>query len=77
MYKLDLEKTEEPEIKLSNSFGTQKKQENSRNSPALLITLKVFDYVDHNRLWKVLKFLGIPDHITCLLRNLHVVQEAS
>ena len=38
---------------------------------------KAFDYVDHNKLWKILKEMGIPDHLTCLLRNLHAGQEAS
>ena len=38
---------------------------------------KAFDYVDHNKLWKILKEMGIPDHLTCLLRNLYVGQEAT
>ena len=38
---------------------------------------KDFDYVDHNKLWKILKEMGIPDHLTCLLRNLYVGQEAT
>ena len=38
---------------------------------------KAFDCVDHNKLWKILKEMGIPDHLTCLLRNLHAVQEAT
>ena len=38
---------------------------------------KAFDYVDHNRLWKILKEMGIPDHLTCLLRNLYAPQEAT
>ena len=38
---------------------------------------KAFDYVDHNKLWNFLKEMGIPDHLTCLLRNLYAGQEAS
>ena len=38
---------------------------------------KAFDYVDHNKLWKILKEMGIPDHLTCLLRNLYADQEAT
>ena len=38
---------------------------------------KAFDYVDHNTLWKILKEMGIPDHLTCLLRNLYAGQEAT
>ena len=38
---------------------------------------KAFDYVDHNKLWKILKEMGIPDHLTCLLRNLYAGQEAT
>ena len=112
MFKLDLEKAEEPEIKLPTSIGSQKKQESSRKTSAaavkslqLCLTLcdsidgsppgslvpgifqartlewvaisfsfidyaKAFDYVDHNKLWKILKEMGIPDHLTYLLRNL-------
>ena len=77
MFKLVLEKAEEPEIKLPTSIGSQKKQENSRKTPtsAFLIT-PVFDCVDHNKLWKILQEIGMPDHLTCLLRNLYVGQEA-
>jgi len=71
MFKLDLEKAEEPEIKLPASTGSSKKQENSRK------TLTFFDYVDHNKLWNILKEMGIPDHLTCLLRNLYAAQEAT
>ena len=68
MFKLDLEKAEEPEIKLPTSAGSLKRQENSR---------KTFDCVDHNKLWKILKEMGIPDHLTCLLRNLYAGQETT
>ena len=81
MYKLDLEKAEEPEIKLPTSIGSEKKQENYRktSTSASLTTLytKAFDCVDHNKLWKILQDIGIPDHLTCLLRNLHAGQEAT
>ena len=57
MFKLDLEKAEEPEIKLPTSAGSRKKQESSRKTSisALFDYAKAFDYVDHNKLWKILK----------------------
>ena len=70
MYKLDLEKAEEPEIKLPISFGTQKKTGEFQKIFCFIDYSKAFDYVDHNRLWKVLKVMGIPDHLAWLLRNL-------
>ena len=76
MFKLDLEKAEEPEIKLQTSVGSQKEQENSRKTSISASLTKVFDCVDHNKLWKILQEMGIPDHITCLLRNLYADQEA-
>ena len=78
MFKQDLEKAEESEIKLPTSAGSSKKQESSRKtSSSALLTAKAFDYVDHNKLWKFLKEMGIPDHLTCLLRNLYAGQEAT
>ena len=78
MFKLDLEKAEEPEIKLPASVGSSKKQENSRKtSTSALLTMPAFDRADHNKLWKILKEMGIPYHLTCLLRNLYVGQEAT
>ena len=78
MFKLDLEKAEEPEIKLPTSAGSSKKQESSRKTPICFIDYaKAFDCVDHNKLWKILKDMGIPDHLTCLLRNLYAGQEAT
>ena len=73
MFKLVLEKAEETEIKLSTSTGTSKKQENSRKNIYFCLTgyAKAFDCVDHNKLWKILLEMGIPDHLTCLLRNLY------
>ena len=81
MYKLELEKAEEPEIKLPTSFGSSKKQESSRKTSisALLITPIITQplTVDHNKLWKILQEMGLLDHLTCLLRNLFVGQEAT
>ena len=72
MLKLDLEKAEEPEIKLPTSIGSLKKQESSRKTHFCLIDYaKAFDCVDHNQLWNILQEMGIPDHLTCLLRNLY------
>ena len=78
MFKLDLEKAEEPEIKLSTSTGSWKKRESSRKTFVSAIDYaKAFDCVDHNKLWKILKEMGIPDHLICLLRNLDAGQEAT
>ena len=79
MFKLDLEKSEEPEIKLSASVGSSKKQENSGKKVYLCFIdyAKDFDYVDHNKLWKILIEMGIPDYLTCLLRKLYAGQEAT
>ena len=78
MFKLVLEKAEEPEIKLPTSAGSSKKQENSKIIYFYFIDYaKAFDYVDHNKLWKILKEMGIPDHLTCLQRNLYVGQETT
>jgi len=77
MFKLDLEKAEEPEIKLPTSGGSSKKQESSRKASisALLIMPKPKFIVDHNELWKILKEMGISDHLICLLKNLYAGQE--
>ena len=78
MFKLGLEKAEEPEIKLPTSAESSKKQECSRKTSFCFIDYaKAFDGVDHNKLWKILKEMGIPDHLTCLLRNLYAGQEAT
>ena len=78
MFKLVLEKAEEPEIKLATSSGSSKKtREFQENIYFCFIDYpKAFDCVDHNKLWKILKEMRIPDHLTCLLRNLHAGQEA-
>ena len=79
MFKLVLEKAEEPEIKLPTSAGSWKKQKSSRKNiySCFIDYAKAFDCVDHNKLWKILKEMGIPDHLTCLLRNLYAGQEAT
>ena len=78
MFKLVLEKAEEPEIKLPTSTGSSKKQEFQKNIYfCFLDYAKAFDCVDHNTLWKILTEMGIPDHLTCLLRNLYASQEAT
>ena len=82
MFNLDLEKAEKPEIGLSTSTGSSKKQENSRKKKTTNICFcfigytKAFDCVDHNKLWKILQEMGISDHLTCLLRNLYAGQKA-
>ena len=78
MFKLVLEKAKEPEIKLPTPAGSLKKQEFQRNIYFCFIDhAKAFDCVDHNKLWKILKEMRIPDHLTCLLRNLYAGQKAT
>ena len=62
MYKLDLEKVEEPEIRLPTFIISWRKQRNSRKIICFTDYAKALDDVDHNKLWKILKDLGIPDH---------------
>ena len=75
MFKLVLEKAEEPEIKLPTSNGSLKMQQSSIYF-CFIDYAKAFDCVDHNKLWKILQEMGISDHLTCLLRNLYAGQEA-
>ena len=79
LFKLVLEKAEKPEIKLPTSSGSSKKaREFQKNICFCLIDYaKAFDCVDHNKLCKILKERGIPDHLPCLLRNLYAGQEAT
>ena len=78
MFKLVLEKAEEPEIKLPTSAGSLKAREFQKNIYFCFIDYaKAFDCFNHNELWKILKEMGIPDHLTCLLRNLYAGQEAT
>ena len=76
-FKMDLEKAEEPETKLPTSAESWTKQDSSRKTSisALLTMPKPLTLWDHNKLWKILKEMGIPDHLTCLLRNLYAGQE--
>ena len=77
MFRLDLEKAEESEIKLPISVGLQKKQENSRKTSTYCFTdyAKAFDCVDHNKVWKILKKMVTPDYLTCVLRNQYTGQD--
>ena len=77
MFTLDLEKAQEPEIKLPKSTGSLKNQESSVKNIyfSFIDYTKAFDWVDHNKLWKILQEMGIPDHLTCLLRNLYQVKK--
>ena len=79
MCKLVLEKAEEPEIKITNiRWIIEKAKEFQKNIYFCFIDYaKAFDCVDHNKLWNILKEMGIPDHLTCLLRNLYAGQEAT
>ena len=79
MFKLDLEKAEEPEIKWPTSVGSKRKEREFQQNIyfCFIDYTKAFDCVDHNKLWKILKEMEIPDHLTCLLRNLYAGQEAT
>ena len=78
MFKLVLVKAEEPEIKLPTSVGSSKKQEFQKNIYFCFIDYaKAFDCVDHHKLWKILKEIGIPVHLTCFLRSLYAGQEVT
>ena len=79
MFKLVLEKAEEPEIKLPTSAGSLKKARQFQKNICFCFIdyAKAFDCVDHNKLWKILKEMRIPHHLTCLLRNLYAGQEST
>ena len=81
IFKLVLEKAEEPEIKLPTSAGSrilEKAREFQKDIYFCFIDYaKAFDCVDHNKLWKILKEMGILEHLTCLMRNLYAGQEAT
>ena len=78
LFKLDLAKAEEPEVKLPTSAGSLKKQEFQKNIYFCFIDYaKAFDCVDYNNLWKILQEMGLPDHLTHLLGNLYAGQEAT
>ena len=77
MFKLVLEKAEEPEIKLPTPAGSLKEQESSRKNIyfCFIDYASAFDCVDHNKLWKILQQMEISDHLICLLRNLYAGQK--
>ena len=79
MFKLDLEKAEETRDQIANiCWIIEKAREFQKNIYFCFIDYaKAFDCVDHNKMWKILKEMGIPDHLTCLLRNLYAGQEAT
>ena len=77
MFKLDLEKAEEPQIKLPTSAGSSAREFQKNIYFCFTDYAKAFDCVDHKKLWKILKEMGISDHLTCLLRNLYTSQEAT
>ena len=79
IFMLDLEKAEEPEIKLPTSVGSLRKYESSRKTSVFFFFYhaRAFDWVDHNKMWKILKQMGIPDHLSCLQGNLYSGQEAT
>ena len=74
MYKLGFKEAEEPEVKLLRFVVSWRKQGSSRKNIYFCFTdyAKAFDCVDHNKLWNILKEMGIPEHFTGLLRNLYV-----
>ena len=72
MFRLVFEKAEEPQIVLPTYDGLSKKQEIPEKTPtSALLTMPGFDCVDHNKTWKIVKEMGIPDHLSCLLKNLY------
>ena len=71
MFKLDLEKAEETEIKRQHVLDQEKAREFRKNIYFFIDYAKGFDCVDHNKQRKILQEMGIPDHLTCLLRNLY------
>ena len=83
MFKLDLEKAEEPKIKLATCWIIEKAREFQKNIYRKNIYFcfidfaKAFDCLDHNKLWKILQEMGIPDHLTCFLRNMYAGQEST
>ena len=77
MFKLGLEKAEEPEIKLPASVGSSKKAREFQKNICFIDYAKACDCVDLNKLWKILQEMGMPDHLTCLVRNLYASPEAT
>ena len=78
MYKLDLEKTEESEVKLPTFVGLWRKQGNfKKTSTSASLTMRQPLTMHHNKLWRILKDMGTPDHLTCFPINLYIGQEAT
>ena len=77
MFKLDIEKAKEPEIKFPNIHWIIEKTREFQKNIFFIDYTEAFECVDHNKLCKILKEMGIPDHLTCLLRNLYAGQEAT
>ena len=78
IFKLVLEKAEEPDQMANIRWIMEKAREFQKNISFCFIDYaKAFDCVDHNQLWKILKEMGIPDHLTWLPRNLYAGQEAT
>ena len=77
MFRLDLEKAEEPEINLPTSDGSQEKAREFQKNICFIDYAKAFDCVDQNKLWKILKEMGLPDQLTYLLRNQYAGQETT
>ena len=78
MFKLDLQKAEGPEKIANTCLIIEKAREFKKKIIFCFIDYtEAFDYVDNNKLWKILQEIGIPDHLTCLLRNLHAGQETT
>ena len=76
MYKLSLQETEEPEINCQHLLDNRKARKFQKIMYFFLIDY-IKDFVDHNKLWKILKKMGIPDYLTCLLSNLYADQETT
>ena len=77
MFKLDLQKTEEPEINCQHPLDHQESKRVPEKYLCFITYAKALDCVDHNKLWKILQEMGIPDYCTCLLKNRYAGQEAT
>ena len=76
VFKLELEKAEEPD-QIANIHWIIEKAREFQKNICFIDYAKAFDCVDHNKLWKILKDMGMSDHLTCLLRNMYAGQEAT
>ena len=77
MFKLDLKRQRNQRSNCQHPLNYQNSKRVPEKHLLLIDYTKAFDCVDHNKLWKILKEMGIPDHVTCLLRNLYASQEAT